>query len=129
PAYPLRMRISPLLAAVDERGREPEATQLLLMRSRQAFDLLRETVRLSVFHAEQTEQGREVLDALWQGRSGTSLEAPVHREEPGQLLALLSEAHAELRRRDEVLTELVHELQRARYELDSREGPGNRGPV
>jgi len=129
PAYPLRMRISPLLAAVDERGREAESDQLLLTRSRQAFDLLRETVRLTVFRSEHGKQGSEVLDGLWQARSGYSLEPPVPREEPGQLRALLSEAHAELRRRDDVLTELVHELQRARYELDSRDGPGNRGPA
>ena len=46
--YPLRLEVSPLLAEVDEEGREPEADRLLAARARQVFELLQENVQLAL---------------------------------------------------------------------------------
>ena len=50
--YPLQLGISPQLAVVLEGDREAEADRLLRSRSHQVFDLLRDTIRLTVRAAE-----------------------------------------------------------------------------
>jgi GT2 family glycosyltransferase len=104
PSYPARLRISPLLASIDGDDREREANWLLNARSRQAFDFMREAVRLTGLLADAapdgsigTEPRRESLPVSLGGRE--------------DLAALLAEAHDELRRRDEELALELHGLQ------------------
>jgi GT2 family glycosyltransferase len=108
PGYPLRLRVSPWLAAIEDDGREAEANRLLIMRSRQAFELLRESIRLTVMRAQHADQPEAPAS------SAGSLANQPAREQASipQLRAYLAEAHAELRRRDEQLASLLHELQR-----------------
>jgi GT2 family glycosyltransferase len=52
--YPLELRISPLLAAVDRSGEDAAAFDLLDVRARQVFDLLKENTVLRVRLGETT---------------------------------------------------------------------------
>ena len=109
-AYPLRLHVSPWLAAIDDDEREAEANHLLIARSRQAFDLMREVVRLSVVRSGEgvaLDLADGAPDRGYRSAEGATL---------GELRARLAEAHAELRRRDDHLVRLLYELQRVQAE-------------
>ena len=53
-SYPIYLSVSPLLAVMDEDEHERQADRLLNARSRQVFDLLRETIHLTL-HAREAE--------------------------------------------------------------------------
>ena len=110
--YPARLRVSPLLAAIENDDRELEANRLLVKRSRQAFDLLREAVRLTALLAPE--------DAGLLGPGSDSREADVPSATPAPILAagerddlsaLLAEAHDELCRRDDELAMWLGDIQ------------------
>lgn len=112
--YPLHLRVSAHLATIEEAGREREVDRLLTLRSRQAYELLREATRLTVLLADEggdlpppagepvtvgSRGARAPADASW------------HGADSDELRARLVEAHEELRRRDEELAIWICELQ------------------
>jgi hypothetical protein len=66
-SYPVRLEVSPLLALVDGDERESDSDRLLNLRSLQVFELLKETVRLTV-QVQEAEM-----------RSATDEQAGLHR--------------------------------------------------
>jgi GT2 family glycosyltransferase len=132
--FPARLRVSPHLASIEDDGREREANRLLNLRSRQAYELLREAARLTVLRAEE-DAGLLgwVGDADGEGRArsaiGSSEAAPTDHTRVGELRALLAEAHEGLHRRDEELARQLCELQQAVLESTGAEAvAGERRP-
>jgi GT2 family glycosyltransferase len=67
--YPLRLEISPLLAVLDTDEHEHMSDRLLHARSRQVFDLLKETIRLSVrVHEAELQAGSISITGVAQTR-------------------------------------------------------------
>jgi GT2 family glycosyltransferase len=136
--YPARLAVSPLLATVDGDERERQANRLLNVRSRQVFDLLKETIRLTVrlgeaeLRAATTEQPelglrlRElaekegsvqyelpspvVAEQAWRSQALASEIEPIPGRE-SELRALLLDAHEQLLRRDGELEAILYDLQ------------------
>jgi GT2 family glycosyltransferase len=119
-SYPVKLGVSPLLAALDGAERENQADRLLNLRSQQVFELLKETIRLTVLlqkgerHADAEEDnageggGHVALSRFSPGvRPGVS-PALAGKEE---LREALLEAHWQLLRRDEELEALAHDIQ------------------
>jgi GT2 family glycosyltransferase len=155
-SYPARLTVSPLLAVLDDD--ELQAYRLLNTRSRQAFELLKETARLTVrveeaelraagagqagpqgriSEATEGEAARRGPPALWHvtSRPREGSDAPANDVKPApsseeELRAMLLEAHEQLRRRDDEIETLVHDLQAnlaAALRRDARNGGGNAG--
>lgn len=123
--YPIRLEVSPALARVEREGRSSEADRLLAVRSRQVFELLRETIRLTVRVAE-----------LELGAPPAPIGAgdPRLREEVAGTRATAGsttlEAHGELLRRDEAIESAIHALQVAvAARAPAGEEPDDGGPA
>jgi hypothetical protein len=138
-SYPVRLAVSPVLAIVDDEEHERQGDRLLNLRSRQVFELLKETIRLTVCLEEaemrvaaneqtgfdhraqgnfdgESVDARHEIEALRRtipepvGRSEASAAAPASDHEE-ELRAMLLEAHEQLMRRDGEIEALVHDLQ------------------
>jgi hypothetical protein len=140
-SYPIRLEASPLLAVMDSDERESQSDRLLNLRSLQVFELLKETVRLTVclqeaelrpefdeqvgFHrrtqgdpAGGSETARHEIDTFRQappdpaGRLDASAAgAGLASSREDELRAMLLEAHEQLLQRDGEIEALAHELQ------------------
>lgn len=139
-SYPAHLTVSPLLATVDSEEHKRQADRLLNVRSRQVFELLKETIRLtlSVGEAklpataeEQTELRHRIRELtekkdadrhevtaprLTVGEQADPLEALVAGTEtmPGheaELRAMLLEAHEQLLQRDREFESIIYDLQ------------------
>ena len=139
-SYPARLTVSPLLAVMDRQEYGREGDRLLDIRSRQVFELLKETIRLTVHLAEAelrttgkdpTELRRRVQELTERDAAArreafaprqsdqSAIEAqhrPAARAEPvsgseGELRAMLLGAHEQLLQRDGETEALVHDLQ------------------
>ena len=111
--YPVRLRISGELATVEEAGRERELERLLAVRSRQAYDLLREATRLTLLAGRGVEELQAPETARRDERRRGHGPVTEHDGSDEQHAARLIEAHEELRRRDEELMVRICELQEA----------------
>jgi GT2 family glycosyltransferase len=138
--YPIRLKASPLLAVIDSDERESQSDRLLNLRSQQVFELLRETVRLTVrlqeaelrpetdkqigFHHRTrdltggSEAARPEIDTLRQATTEPAVRLDASAAGAGlassredELRAMLLEAHEQLLRRDGEIESLVHDLQ------------------
>jgi GT2 family glycosyltransferase len=115
-AYPLRLEVSPQVATVETDGREDESERLLDASSRQVFDLLRETVRLTAQIAEL-----ELGGPSDEGPSGEASQArAVERSEHG------SRTHGDLMRRARELELEILDLQADASAAMERNGSGER---
>jgi hypothetical protein len=156
-SYPIRLKASPLLAVVEGDERERQSDRLLNLRSLQVFELLKETVRLTVrvqeaelraapdertgFHRRDllkrdggSVDTRHKIDALRR-----VIPEPVRRSEASAagaasapdreegLRAMLLEAHEQLMRRDGEIEALVHDLQADLAALPQRDAPDGGG--
>jgi GT2 family glycosyltransferase len=139
-SYPIRLTVSPLLALMDRDERDRQSNRLLNIRSRQAFELLRETIRLTVrvqeaeLRATATgqadcqrrtqeltggdEAAQHGIDTLRQSISefverldASAAGAELRLSSEEELRAMLLEAHELLLRRDGEIEALVHDLQ------------------
>ena len=134
-SYPIHLSVSPLLAVMDEDEHERQADRLLNARSRQVFDLLRETIHLTL-HAREAEL-RTVTEEQTALQPPTREHAekkdatgphPVVAEQAGypeapaaaieampsdeaELKAMLLDAHEQLLRRDQEIESLLYNLQ------------------
>jgi GT2 family glycosyltransferase len=135
-SYPIHLSVSPLLGVMDDEH-ERQADRLLNARSRQVFDLLRETTHLTL-HAREAElrtvtekqsalqpptrehdRKEDVTDPhpVVIQRAGY-LEAPAAAIEAmpsdeAELKAMLLDAHEQLLRRDQEIESLLYNLQTA----------------
>jgi GT2 family glycosyltransferase len=98
--YPQQFSISPLLASVDSDGIERKLQEMLSMRSRQVFDLLRETTRLTV-NAIEKDLGTtaQVNDNNLLSSRDDEYREPV------------SNAHHDLLSRDDEIIAMIYALQ------------------
>jgi GT2 family glycosyltransferase len=134
-SYPIHLTVSPLLAVMDEDEHERRADQLLNVRSRQVFDLLRETIHLTLRAREAelravTEEQAEHRPPIREhaekskvtgahpvvAQQAGYLEAPAAVIEAmpsneAELKAMLLDAHEQLLWRDQEIESLLYNLQ------------------
>lgn len=103
-AYPLRLEVSPQLALVEQESRSRQADRLLALRSRQVFDLLRETARLTTRVAELEPESTAAPACP----PSDEISPPPGN---GDLRAKLLEVHEALLRRDEGIESALYALQ------------------
>lgn len=116
-AYPVRLEVSPQLALVELEGRSRRADRLLALRSRQVFELLRETARLTAMLAELEPEAATGLA----GVPAAGLSPAAGNDDLGTRLL---EVHEALLRRDEGIESTLYSLQVA---LAERGGTVARG--
>jgi GT2 family glycosyltransferase len=132
-SYPVKLGVSPLLAVLSGAERENQADRLLNLRSQQVFELLKETIRLTVLLQEGERHADAEEDNAGEGgvRVALSKFPPGVRPVVSPTLAgneglreMLIEAHWQLLRRDEDLEALAHAIQSG-FGGEARDGTTN----
>jgi GT2 family glycosyltransferase len=112
--YPVRIAISPHLAVVDTDARQQQAEKLLVERSRQVLELLKENIRLTVDLGEA-----ELQRPLWNAVAERGDQPPAVPAPPAvdaldheaNLQAVPLDLHDQLARRDDEILKSIHDLQ------------------